>query len=81
MPLKGSSRGFRHSVEFLLMFLSKWYFNYEESTPSLPIHEVHFLVTFPNSVLLLLLCLFLYLIETGGLLHLDSHRHFQSVCL
>lgn len=56
--------------------LAKWYFNSKKSTSSLPAYKVHFPVTFPNSVLLLLLRLFLYPLETGGLLHLESHRHF-----
>lgn len=75
MPL--SSQRVHHSVEFLILFsLPKWYFNAKKST-SLPQHKVHFLFSFLNSILLLLLQLFLYLIKTVGLLHLNNHRHLQ----
>lgn len=77
MPLH--SQRVHHSVEFLILFsFPKWYFNDTKST-SLTLHKVNFLSFFFNSVHLLLLWLFLYLIKTAALLHLNNHRHLQPI--
>lgn len=75
MPLH--SQRVHHSVEFLILFsFPKWYFNDTKNT-SLTLHKVNFLFFFFNSSYLFLLWLFLYLIKTAALLHLNNHRHLQ----